>query len=82
MKEIDSSYNAIVELSHKTRDRKFKQKVLQEVTAKRDYYLYCFRAAYKLCISKDTDVQDKAFWEFAQKLDLNKIENARSGFWR
>ncbi len=79
LKEIDSSYNAIVELSHKTRDRKFKQKVLQEVTAKRDYYLYCFRAAYKLCISKDTDVQDKAFWEFAQKLDLNKIENARSG---
>ena len=81
-KGINDKYNEVISLLRKTYDSKFNQKVLTELNAKRDYNLYCFRAAYKLCISRETDVQDAAFWNFAQKLDLNKIENAKSGLLR
>lgn len=81
-KGINDKYNEVVSLLEKTQDQEFCQKVLTELNAKRDYNLYCFRAAYKLCISIETDVQDTAFWNFVRKLDLNKIENAKSGLLR
>lgn len=81
-KGINDTYNEVISLLRETHDQEFSQKVLTELNAKRDYNLYCFRAAYKLCISGETDVQDTAFWNFARKLDLNKIENAKSGLLR
>ena len=81
-KGINDKYNEVILLLRETHDRKFRQEVLTELNAKRDYNLYCFRAAYKLYVSRETDVQDTAFWNFAQKLDLNKIENVKSGLLR
>lgn len=78
-KEINNKYEEITNLLNKVKDRKFKNTSLPELNARRDYYLYCFRAAYKLCVSQEGDVLDKAFWDFARQIDLNKIENAKSG---
>ena len=76
--EIYDRYDGVVKLLDKVKDRKFVAMVLKELKARRDYCLYYYRVAYKLCISLESDVQEEAFWEFVRNLDLNNIENAKS----
>ena len=73
-------YTAVVKLLKKVKDRKFAESALEEeLTARRDYNLYCYRASYKLYVAPEGDVEDAMFWDFARNIDLNDIANARSG---
>jgi len=78
-KKLMDEYTAVVKLLKKVKDRKFAESALKELTARRDYNLYCYRASYKLYVAPEGDVEDAMFWDFARNIDLNDIANARSG---
>ena len=78
-KKLIDEYTAVVKLLKKVKDRKFAESALKELTARRDYNLYCYRASYKLYVAPEGDVEDAMFWDFARNIDLNDIANARSG---
>lgn len=77
--EVMDEYTAIAKLLRKAGDRTFADETLKELNARRDYNLYCYRASYKLTVSPEGDVEDEMFWNFARNIDLNDMENARSG---
>lgn len=78
-KEVMEEYAKITDLLKKVRDKDFVNTVTEELNAHKDYHLYCYRASYKLYVSPESDVPDEMFWEFAKGIDLNKLENAKSG---
>lgn len=77
--QIMAKCNAITRLLEKIEDKDFSDSALKELNARRDYNLYCYRASYKLCISPENDVTDETFWSFARGIDLNDMENAKTG---
>lgn len=78
-KGIMEEYTKITELLEKVKDKDFVNSVTEELNARKDYHLYCYRASYKLYVSPEGDVPDEMFRKFAKGIDLDKPENARSG---
>ena len=52
--------------------------VTEELNARKDYHLYCYRASYKLYVSPEGDVPDEMFRKFAEGIALDSPEKCQT----